>query len=662
MKENNFLPEKVSQKANQGMMESDFYDSFKEEKKPETKASLFGVKTISSRLVLLCMVYIIPIIALFIFLMSQCYNSYIDFAFQEFKGNQYQRPLEKLLKNLWAHNILLQRKARSSDSVDSSEIERVRREVDKAFTQLKKVQLELGDDLEFTDEGLGKRDRSQLNPALVEKNWEKLQAQSDSAKSEELAQNHKKIIADIREMITHAGDTSNLILDPDLDSYYLMDMTLLALPMAQNRLGRILEFGERVILKGAISDQEKLRFIVFCNQLKESDFDRILASAKTAMNEDANFYGESPSLKAKLPPALENYEKAQQKLIPILEKLGEGKKVDNDKFISVCQNAIDSSFDLWNVTVLELDTLLAKRIENYKKSRTRDALIILGVLLFSISLSYVVVRGINKPLKKVVSILNTTSEEVGVAADHFAESSQIIARDASSQAASLQEIAATITEIASITKLNSDSASKADSTAKNASVSASESMKTVELMGNVIEKMNLSSKETSNIVKSIDEIAFQTNLLALNAAVEAARAGDAGKGFAVVAEEVRILAQRSAEAAKNTSQLIENSIQTAQDGVNVSREVSEKFSGIFNAMDELTALVGQVNAASSEQAVAIEQIHKAVNQLEDITQANAASSEESASSSAQLSTHTVSLKGVIKDLYSLVQNREKGYA
>ncbi|MBD3293206.1 MAG: methyl-accepting chemotaxis protein, partial [Armatimonadia bacterium] len=168
-------------------------------------------------------------------------------------------------------------------------------------------------------------------------------------------------------------------------------------------------------------------------------------------------------------------------------------------------------------------------------------------------------------------------------------------------------------------------------------------------------KISKASEETSRIVKTIDEIAFQTNLLALNAAVEAARAGDAGKGFAVVAEEVRNLAQRSAEAAKNTANMIEEAVKNADTGVSISHEVDEALTEIAEGSRKVSGLIAEIAAASNEQAQGIEQVNTAAGQMDEVTQRNAANAEESASAAEEISAQTDELRNMV-DAFTLSKN------
>lgn len=172
-----------------------------------------------------------------------------------------------------------------------------------------------------------------------------------------------------------------------------------------------------------------------------------------------------------------------------------------------------------------------------------------------------------------------------------------------------------------------------------------------------IDKIRGSSEETAKIVKTIDEIAFQTNLLALNAAVEAARAGEAGKGFAVVAEEVRNLAMRSAEAAKNTATLIEQAQQNAENGVAASGDVEQTLTQILGSVKQVTEVIDDVASASEQQSQGLDQINNAVAQMDKVTQSNAANAEETASASEELSAQAAELTNMVNTLVEIVRGK-----
>ncbi len=273
----------------------------------------------------------------------------------------------------------------------------------------------------------------------------------------------------------------------------------------------------------------------------------------------------------------------------------------------------------------------------------------LGILLMIF-----VGRSISKPIVNVVDNLTYGAEQVSSASEQVSQSGQHLASGASEQASSLEEVSSSLEEMASMTRQNADNANQANQVVAEVRTAAEKSGGAMSDMSTAISKIKQSSDETAKIVKTIDEIAFQTNLLALNAAVEAARAGESGKGFAVVAEEVRNLAQRSAEAAKNTSSLIEESRKNAENGVNVSGQVEEILKDMSGGIQKVSQLISEVSAASDEQAQGIDQVNTAVSQMDQITQNVAANAEESASAGEELSSQAVQLNEMIDILAGII--------
>ncbi len=275
-------------------------------------------------------------------------------------------------------------------------------------------------------------------------------------------------------------------------------------------------------------------------------------------------------------------------------------------------------------------------------------------VIAALALGLFISRSINKALRRIASSLGNGAEQTASASGQVAQSSQSMAEGASEQASSLEETSASLEEMTSMTKQNAENANQAKTLAGTATASADKGAEAMAKMSAAIDDIKKSADATAKIIKTIDEIAFQTNLLALNAAVEAARAGDAGKGFAVVAEEVRNLAQRSAEAAKNTAAMIEGSVKNSENGVQISKEVADALKEIAEAAKKVNALVAEIAAASKEQAQGIEQINTAVAQMDQVTQSNAANSEEAASASEELSAQAEEMNRMVQDLVAMV--------
>jgi len=356
-----------------------------------------------------------------------------------------------------------------------------------------------------------------------------------------------------------------------------------------------------------------------------------------------------------------------------LQDLGKQRDTAGKSVIEACKATAEAGITATETISQEAATSLAN------STSTMISGLIIAVIV-GVIMALVITRGITKPfqnifkgLKKfstkelnetgttfnrIIESLTTGVEQTTSAAGQVASASQSLAQGSSEQAASLEETTASMEEMSSMTSQNADNANEAKKLAETAWSSAEKGTEAMSRMSSAIDDIKTSSDETAKIIKTIDEIAFQTNLLALNAAVEAARAGEAGKGFAVVAEEVRNLAQRSAEAARTTADMIEGSVKNADNGVNISREVAETLSEIAEGSRKVNDLVGEISAASNEQSQGIGQISTAVTQMDQITQSNAANAEESASASEELSAQAEELSRMVGDLEGIVNGND----
>ncbi|MBP9698517.1 MAG: HAMP domain-containing protein [Elusimicrobia bacterium] len=250
--------------------------------------------------------------------------------------------------------------------------------------------------------------------------------------------------------------------------------------------------------------------------------------------------------------------------------------------------------------------------------------------------------------------LDQSLQQVAVGADQIASAAgqigtgaQSLAQGTSQQASSLQEVSSSLQEMNAMTRQNAANAKEARGIAEATKTSAENGVNSMGRLSSAMDLIKKSSDDTAKIIKTIDEIAFQTNLLALNAAVEAARAGEAGKGFAVVAEEVRNLAMRSAEAAKNTADRIEGSVKNAENGVSINQEVMKNLEEINNNAKRVSEVMAEIAAASDQQSTGVGQVNTAMEQMNQLTQQNAANSEESASASEELSAQAQEMKAMV---------------
>jgi methyl-accepting chemotaxis protein len=267
-------------------------------------------------------------------------------------------------------------------------------------------------------------------------------------------------------------------------------------------------------------------------------------------------------------------------------------------------------------------------------------------------------RSIVRPLSNAINHIDTASTQTTEAAGEISCSSQSLASGAGEQAAALEQTSSSLEELSSMTKRNAENAQKANDLAKHTRTAADKGILDMQAMSAAMSAIKVSSDDIAKIIKTIDEIAFQTNILALNAAVEAARAGEAGMGFAVVAEEVRNLAQRSAQAAKETAAKIEGAIARTAQGVEISGKVAETLNEIVAKARQVDELAAEVANASNEQTQGIVQINAAVGEMDKVTQSNAASAEESAAAAEELNSQAGSLKQAVSELMQLVGGQE----
>lgn len=275
-------------------------------------------------------------------------------------------------------------------------------------------------------------------------------------------------------------------------------------------------------------------------------------------------------------------------------------------------------------------------------------------LLMSLFMS----RSIAKPIIRIIDGLNDASYQISSASSQVSGSSQSLAQGSAEQAAAIEETSASLEQMSAMTRNNTDNIRQAETFMKDTHQVVQQSNTAMDELKNSMDSITKASKETSKIIKTIDEIAFQTNLLALNAAVEAARAGEAGAGFAVVADEVRNLSMRAADAANKTSELIENIVARISEGSALVTATYESFSQVADNVDKVGGLVREIASASTEQAQGIEQINIAVSEMDKVIQQNAAGAEESASAAEEMSAQAVYMKQMVSRLVMVVTGKK----
>ena len=287
------------------------------------------------------------------------------------------------------------------------------------------------------------------------------------------------------------------------------------------------------------------------------------------------------------------------------------------------------------------------------------SLVSLVALAVGLFLAVFITKGITKVLRGISNQMDEGAAQVASASSQVASAGQQLAEGASEQAASLEETASSLEQMAAQIKANAENSSAAEGLCADTRIVIARAGESMDRMGSSMGKLSSMGKEISKVVSSIDEIAFQTNLLALNAAVEAARAGEAGKGFAVVADEVRALAMRAAEAAKNTQQLIGDTVEGITKGSEMVTSTGEEFKEVSQSAERIANLISEVAKASEDQSQGIQQLNQAVSQMDMVVQQNAANAEESASAAEELDAQAVSMRERVGELMKLVQGGGK---
>ncbi|MBC7926744.1 MAG: HAMP domain-containing protein, partial [Bryobacteraceae bacterium] len=321
----------------------------------------------------------------------------IEFARTELAGNQFQRPAVRLIKAVADYQVALL-------TQQSSDLAAAKQEIDGLLHQLEEVNQTLGARLGFTDLALRDAGLENLRISAIRSKWDSFQRTSNGSELKPAADQYESLVSDLRSLISHAGDTSNLTLDPEMDSYYLADVTSVATAQTLNRIGTARAMVEPLLKNGALPVAAGTALTVFGAMLREADFDRITGDLNTAIKENARSpRGQSPTLKASIEPAVAQYKADVQGLMDLISAARQGKAVSIEEFHQVSSRASQASLELWEKTLSELDGVLAMRINGFTKYRLKILLgtsISLGLAMIILLLT---VRGVTRPLTVAIA-------------------------------------------------------------------------------------------------------------------------------------------------------------------------------------------------------------------------------------------------------------------
>jgi methyl-accepting chemotaxis protein len=511
------------------------------------------------------------------------------------------------------------------------------------------------------------------------------------------AEDSSQTLSTLNDLISYVGDSSNLILDPDLDTYYLMDATIYAVPQLINRLNDVNNFLKTNSAQlAALPTKESMELHSLIKILKMIDIPRLMGDLDTSIKEDKNFYGENHSLQSVVKNNLENLDKSLKNYLSILERINIAETVSSDE-LEKSYKAASNDLRIFQSGALDsLTEMLSARVSNIKSTRNKALGAGAMAVLLALIVSFYITKTISIDLNNLISKLSENSKDVESTSAQNVDISSELSSAVTQQASSIQEISATTEEISQMTQRSNENVktsmqvtSKTVETVVNANELMKELGLTVENLKNgndqIIDTSNLNSKNFESIVgimktiedktKVINDIVFQTKLLSFNASVEAARAGEQGKGFSVVAEEVGNLAQMSGKAAQEITELLDSSLKkvrelTVEADFEIKKVVDLSAANILEVIskvnhcqdinreilsnsEKITFLISEVAVASEEQTKGVNEITKAIATFDIVTDRNSQLSNNLNDSAKSLSEKSIEVREVIKSLLKM---------
>jgi len=664
-------------------------------------AHLLGKLNLWQKIALIIAAFALPV-GILAFFTFRSVDESIKFARLEQSGLTFNRPLTDLLRDLTAHQILLQRYQTGEKQLEAEIIAR-QTQIDTGFRALDQVTRKLGGTLAFTDADLEKAGLGNFLPARVNNEWQGLKAGWQQVSLDRSGQQHEHLIAAVLAMVDRVNDTSYLVLDPALDSAHLLTTTFEVTPSTQVFVNQI---GERGLQ--AIGEPSLTRQIAVAGEiavLRDAYLPRIKDDIETAVREDANYYGSCEILQREVPPRLAEFKKASETMITLADEIAAGgKDVDRGAFIASVDRATATLDQLSQSTMSALDNLIQTRVTHFEQRRIWMAALSAGALLLALLFAWRVVRHTTGRLRRLSEAAQATAvqgdlsheieavgtDEIGALSHSFCQmvahlrtlTSQVqkaailvnssvteIAATSKQQQTTTSEVAATTIEIGATSKEISATSRElvktvnqvsevADHTATLANSGQASLGRMEETMGLFVEavgaintKLAVLNEKAGNInqvVTTITKVADQTNLLSLNAAIEAEKAGEYGRGFAVVATEIRRLADQTAVATFDIEQMVKEMQSAVAAGVmgmdKFGEQVRRGVGEVQQVSGQLAQIINQVQTLSPRFATVNEGMQAQATGADQITQALSQLSEATQETAESLRQSNVSIE------------------
>ena len=622
--------------------------------------------SLSTKLFINNIFYAIPILVL-LYLMFNSYDKDLVFGRKEQMGNEIQRTTMNLI------NLVVENKKYTPA------MEPLMADVLKQFNKFES-------ELLLDDGSLAERKRDHINKAALTKTFEDFKA----SKAEPY-----KVLKDLRDLVVHTGDTSNLILDPDLDSYYLMDITLLAAPQIAERFyeveGLLADFAAHSSVP--MTTEEQVKMAVFLSMLRESDWGRIYADAGTSINEDKKFYGVNSKLQKEVKEQGDKADAQFKQYFALLEEISKGNKAKAIEAHAMTLKMVETAHGFYLLTNEVLTELLLTRDGSIVDGRNKATSIGIGAILIALIVSVATSKNFKEGSKRISTALRQLTGAVAINADaseKLTESSNSLSSVSSQQAAAVQETVSSLHEINAMSEKNFESIKISSIKSENGKKQAINGKESIYKMASTIKEIaesnqeffkeiNSSSEELKTIIKIISDISertkvindivFQTRLLSFNASVEAARAGEHGKGFAVVAEEIGKLASVSGASAKEindilslantqvesiitkmSSRVVELTAKASaqlDSGERITKECVTSLNEIVDNITELSSMMNEISMAITEQTKGYSEITKAIDQIDEGVHHGLGLSQETSEHAQKLTGQVVELKRIV---------------